>query len=267
MQLSEVVHHGGNAGIFVADIADLYPEDYIIPTALLRTSCASQLLAYINGTINATVLEMKLQVTKINVKPAPQVAYFSSRGPDPISPGVLKPDILALGEDVLAAWKPEDSSSSGDYAPTQYMLKSGTSMASPHAVGVAALLRALHPDWSPAAIRSAIMTTAITVDNARGTIKDQFNGDTATPLQFGAGHINPNRARDPGLVYDLAIQDYIEFICGLGYNVVEMGTIIRRTMWSCLDNPPELNYPSFMSVIPSNYTSLPKTKNFTKGRH
>ncbi|KAL4183602.1 hypothetical protein AMTRI_Chr11g155930 [Amborella trichopoda] len=264
MQLSEVVRRGGKAGIFVADIADLYPEDYIIPAVLLRISDASQLMAYVNGTTNPTVLEMKLQITKINVKPAPQVADFSSRGPDPISPGVLKPDILAPGEDVLAAWRPVDSSSTGDYASTPYILASGTSMASPHAVGVAALLRAVHPDWSPAAIRSAIMTTAITVDNARGTIKDQFHGEPATPLQFGAGHINPNRAMDPGLVYDLATQDYIEFICGLGYNETEMATVIRRTVWSCLDNPPELNYPSFMTVIPINYTSFPMTKNFTR---
>ncbi|XP_020524410.1 subtilisin-like protease SBT1.7 [Amborella trichopoda] len=256
---------GGKSGIFVADSTDHYPEDYIVPAVILRTSDASQVMDYINGTINATVLEMKFQITNINVKPAPLVADFSSRGPDPISPGVFKPDILAPAEDVLAAFKPDDSSSNGDYVPTQYMLESGTSMASPHAVGVAALLRAVHPDWSPAAIRSAIMTTAITIDNARETIKDQFNGGPATPLQFGAGHINPNRAMDPGLVYDLATQDYIQFIRGLGYNMAEMATIIRGTMWSCLENSPELNYPSFMNIIPGNDTSFPKTRNFTRG--
>ncbi|KAL4183595.1 hypothetical protein AMTRI_Chr11g155890 [Amborella trichopoda] len=263
-QLSEVKRCGGKAAILVADSTNLGPEDYIVPAVILGTSDASQVTDYVKGSSNATVLEMKFEITKIHVKPAPQVADFSSRGPDPINPGVLKPDILAPGENVLAAWKPEASSSNGNYAPAEYLFGSGTSMASPHAVGVAALLRAVYPDWSPAAIRSAIMTTAITIDNARETIKDQFTGDPATPLQFGAGHINPNRAMDPGLVYDLATQDYIQFICGLGYNVSEMASIIRGTMWSCLDNPPELNYPSFMTVILMSDTVFPKTKNFTR---
>ncbi|GKG18919.1 subtilisin-like protease SBT1.7, partial [Tanacetum coccineum] len=104
---------------------------------------------------------------------------------------------------------------------TDYTLYRGTSMAAPHVAGVSVLVKVVHRDWSPAAIRSAIMTTATVVDNT-GTIQDQDNGLAATPLDFGAGHINPNRAMDPGLIFDLGLKDYIDFLCGLGYSPKQM---------------------------------------------
>ncbi|KAM2429128.1 hypothetical protein ACFX1W_016770 [Malus domestica] len=140
---------------------------------------------------------------------------------------------------------------------------SGTSMAAPHVAGVVALLKAVHREWSPAAIRSVIMTTAYNLDNTRTTIKDQRDGLAATPLQFGAGHINPNRAMNPGLIYDMDVQDYIEFLCGLGYTTKQMSAVIRRNQWSCRQQPTELNYPSFIAIFNSTGNS-PKAKNFTR---
>ena len=157
---------------------------------------------------------MKFVLTRQGTEPAPQVAYFSAKGPNPISPGVLKPDILAPGVDVLAAVSPIIPYMQVEkyYLASDYALMSGTSMATPHGAGVGALLKALPPEWSPVAIQSAIMTTAYAKDNIGTILKDQSTGLSVTPLHFGAGYINPNKAVDPGLIYDTSFQDYIEFL-------------------------------------------------------
>lgn len=92
---------------------------------------------------------------------APDVVSFSSRGPSPISPDILKPDITAPGVDILAGWSPLSPSSIyyGDTRSTLFNIISGTSMSCPHASGAAAYVKAAHPNWSPAAIKSALMTT------------------------------------------------------------------------------------------------------------
>ncbi|KAH0994527.1 hypothetical protein GBA52_018391 [Prunus armeniaca] len=67
--------------------------------------------------------------------------------------------------------------------------------------------------WSAAAIRSALMTTANPVDNSKRPIRDQgFNFTVASPLAMGDGQVDPNRALDPGMIYDATRQDYIKRI-------------------------------------------------------
>jgi subtilisin family serine protease len=101
--------------------------------------------------------------TVTEYKPAPVVAYFSSRGPSGQTGNVLKPDVAAPGVNILAAWIPTSSSSpllpEGQTQASQFKIVSGTSMACPHVAGAAATVKAWNPTWSPAAIRSAIMTT------------------------------------------------------------------------------------------------------------
>ncbi|KAE8654871.1 Subtilisin-like protease SBT5.3 [Hibiscus syriacus] len=82
------------------------------------------------------------------------------------------------------------------------------SMSSPHVSGIVGLLKTLYPNWSPAAIKSAIMTTATTLDNLNEPILNASNIE-AGPFSYGAGHVQPNLAMDPGLVYDLATTDYL----------------------------------------------------------
>jgi hypothetical protein len=253
--------------IFLTDMSfSLYAIQYSIPSLLLPTASGKLIKEYVTRERNPKVKSMKFVFTKLGTKHAPQVANFSSKGPNPISPRVLKPDILAPGVDVLAAVSPIISFIKvGSYdLVTDYQLLSGTSMAAPHVAGVGALLKAVHPKWSPAAVRSAMMTTAYAIDNTGTILKSQLTGLSGTPLDFGAGHINPNKATDPGLIYDMGFQDYIEFLCNLGYTKKQMSVLIRRTQWSCSHKYiHDLNYPSFTAVL-TNGTRYPVAMNFSR---
>ncbi|GMY22767.1 subtilisin-like protease SBT3 [Fagus crenata] len=265
-QMMEVERVGAYAAIFLTDkFSSLSPDGYSIPGLLLPSASGTLLKEYVTRVRNPKVKSMKFVLTRLGGKPAPQVADFSSKGPNPISPGVLKPDIIAPGVDVLAATVPIPFIQVGNYGlVTDYALDSGTSMATPIVAGVGALLKAVHPEWSPAAVRSAMMTTAYAMDNTGTIMKSQLTGLSGTPLEFGAGHINPNKAMDPGLIYDMGLQDYIEFVCGLGYTKEQMSVLIRRTQWSCNHKSiNDLNYPSITAVLTSK-TRYPVTMNFSR---
>ncbi|KAI3977139.1 hypothetical protein MKX01_042829 [Papaver californicum] len=75
-----------------------------------------------------------------------------------------------------------------------------------------------HPQWTPAAIKSALITTAYNLDNAGKPITDLAFGNNSTPFQHGAGHVDPNKALNPGLVYHIQPSDYEAFLCSLGYS-------------------------------------------------
>ena len=128
--------------------------------------------------------------------PAPFTASFSSRGPLIAGNGdLLKPDLIAPGQDILAGVAPPKNSG------RLFDLYSGTSMSSPHMAGLAALFKELHPDWSPMAIKSALMTTARRLDGGPGP-----NTNPVADLPPGAGHVDPRKALDPGLVYDAGLE-------------------------------------------------------------
>ncbi|KAL6841589.1 hypothetical protein ACP4OV_028528 [Aristida adscensionis] len=137
---------------------------------------------------------------------SPSVAMFSSRGPSLDFPAILKPDIAAPGVAILAA------------KGNSYEFSSGTSTACPHVSAVVALLKAVHTDWSPAMIKSAIVTTASVTD--RWGIPIQAEGaprKLSNPFDFGGGHIDPDRAIDPGLIYNIDPKEYMKFFnCTLG---------------------------------------------------
>ena len=133
------------------------------------------------------------------------MAGFSSRGPFPTVPDWIKPDVTAPGVQILAGMTPEPNSGvTGELF--QYL--QGTSMSTPHVSGIAALLIQKYPHWTPAQIKSALMTTA------RQNVVKEDGATAADPFDFGAGHIRPNNAIDPGLVYDAGLFDYIAASCG-----------------------------------------------------
>ncbi|KAL5198426.1 hypothetical protein ABZP36_001938 [Zizania latifolia] len=195
--------------------------------------------------------------TLLGVRPAPMVASFSSRGPSTLNPGVLKPDILAPGLNILAAWPPHGADKVGG----SFKVLSGTSMATPHVSGVAALVKSSHPEWSPAAIKSAIMTSSDAVNSTGGPILDELHSKAGAYLT-GAGHVNPMRAAHPGLVYDIGVIDYAGYICEL-LGDRALAIIMRNTSLSCGNlvkvPEPQLNYPTITVPVRSTPLTVNRT--------
>ncbi|KAK9283141.1 hypothetical protein L1049_011372 [Liquidambar formosana] len=188
---------------------EIIADRHVLPASHINFTDGEAVFAYIKSTKSPTA-SMTRPITELGTKPAPFMAAFSSQGPNTITPEILKPDITAPGVSIIAAYSPAQGE-----AP--YASDSGTSMSCPHVSGIVGLLKTLHPDWSPAAIKSAIMTTAETRDNnMEAMLSSSFT--KATPFSYGAGHVTPNSAMDPGLVYDSTVNDYLNFLCAYGYN-------------------------------------------------
>ncbi|CAI5475695.1 unnamed protein product [Closterium sp. Yama58-4] len=148
----------------------------------------------------------------------PSIADFSSTGPlcNPEidatgalpTNSILKPDIVGPGVDLYAAAPGSKVGKPGSFAQM-----SGTSMATPHLAGIAALIMQKHPTWSPAQVMSAIMTTAKTTDTSGAAIKNGY-GEVATPWDMGAGHVYPRKVQDPGLTFNARAAAYRNFLAG-----------------------------------------------------
>ncbi|CAL9130581.1 unnamed protein product [Musa acuminata var. zebrina] len=225
------------------------------PAAIVSNEDGDRITSYATLATKPTV-SITYDGTIIGTSPSPVVASFSSRGPSINVPGILKPDVSGPGVNILAAWPSDVVGGDGRMGRMTFNFESGTSMATPHLSGVAALLKSLHPCWSPAAIKSAIITTSDDKDGDGNQIMDQQH-TTAGFFAMGAGHVNPSKAADPGLVYDLGIDDYIAYVCGKFGNK-GVRDIVRETTVDCgkINNitESELNYPSIV-VAPKNGTA------------
>ncbi|RLN20071.1 hypothetical protein C2845_PM02G16600 [Panicum miliaceum] len=192
--------------------------------------------------------------TLLGVCPSPTVASFSGRGPSTVTPGLLKPDILAPGFNILAAWPPPLHKTAG---ARPFNIISGKSMAMTHVSGAVTLVKSAHADRSVAAIRSAILTTSDAVDKNGGPIMDERRG-RAGAHATGAGYVNPIRAADPGLVYDLSVPEYAGYICSL-LGDRGLAAIVRNSSLSCSSLPrmpvAQLNYPTItVPLQPAPFT-------------
>lgn len=193
-----------------------YSFSYPMPATELGSDDGAQVSLYINKTSKPTATILKSQT--ITDSMAPTVVSFSSRGPNPITADILKPDLTAPGVDILAAWSPVAPFSryKEDKHAVPYNIISGTSTSCPHATSAAAYVKSFHPTWSPAAIKSALMTTAY-------PMKVSTNPDAE--FAYGSGHINPVGASSPGLVYDAGEADYVSMLCGQGYSTKSLQLI------------------------------------------
>ncbi|KNA24801.1 hypothetical protein SOVF_012070 [Spinacia oleracea] len=258
----EVVKRAGGAAMILANTEVNLEEDsvdaHVLPATLIGYSESLQLKSYINSTKPRPTAKIHFLGTVTGRSQAPAVARFSSRGPSLNNPSILKPDVIAPGVNIIAAW-PQNLGPTGlieDSRRVNFTVMSGTSMACPHVSGIAALIHTAHPNWSPAAVKSAMMTTADVTDHYGKPIMD---GNTpADHFAIGSGHINPAKAVDPGLVYDIRPADYITHLCSLGYTRSEIFTISRRNI-SCKEilhksKGFSLNYPSVTAVFKGKET-------------
>ncbi|CAN4080590.1 unnamed protein product [Withania somnifera] len=240
------------AGIFISEDPRVFRSaSFPNPGVVINKKEGKQVINYVKNSGSSTAT-ITFQETYLDAKSAPVVAASSARGPSRSYLGIAKPDILAPGVLILAAYPPNvfaTSIGANIELSTDYILESGTSMAAPHVAGIAAMLKATHPEWSPSAIRSAMMTTANPLDNTRKPIIDSDINFAATPLAMGSGHVDPNRALDPGLVYDAAPQDYVNLLCSMNFTEEQFKTIARSsTNHNCSNPSADLNYPSFIAL-------------------
>ncbi|XP_027362164.1 subtilisin-like protease SBT1.7 [Abrus precatorius] len=244
-EIGKEVKNAGGAALILMNAPiegySTFADVHVLPATEVSYAAGLAIKDYINSTSTPTATII-FKGTVIGTPLAPEVTFFSSRGPSKTSPGLLKPDIIGPGMNIIAAWA---ESLDNNFPP--FNIISGTSMSCPHLSGVAALVKNSHPDWSPAAIKSAMMTTAYALNRGGKPIVDQ-RLLPADVFAIGAGHVDPVKADDPGLVYDIEPNDYIPYLCGLGYTDKQIGIITKQNV-KCSEvksiAEAQLNYPSF----------------------
>ena len=247
---SLAVKQAGGVGMILYNApggaADLDADFHFVPTAHVVAADGLAIKAYIAAHPTDATASLSDTTTPTKVE-APVVASFSSRGPSLFSGGDLgKPDIMAPGVDMVAAVSP------ANHSGNLWDSESGTSMATPHIAGIAALLIAKHPDWTPMEVKSALMTTASPTDNEGNPIQAQSTG-AATPLDMGSGQVHPAPAFDPGLVYNSGIGDWLSYSCGVGVHLISGGTDLCTVFPAIEAN--QLNYPSIAAgALPGTQT-------------
>jgi subtilisin family serine protease len=194
------VRRGGAAGMILYNPShqDLFTDNFWIPTVMLEgPEPANTLRSFLSA-------HERVRATWKTGAPAPihadQMTTFSSRGP---AGGSIKPDVTAPGLQVLAGDTPDPVDDA--FGPPGQLFQSiaGTSMSSPYAAGVAALILAVHPSWTPGQVKSALMTSALQ------TATKEDGVTPADPFDDGAGSIRADRAVQPTLTFDVPASDFL----------------------------------------------------------
>uniref|UniRef100_A0A7N0ZW02 Uncharacterized protein n=1 Tax=Kalanchoe fedtschenkoi TaxID=63787 RepID=A0A7N0ZW02_KALFE len=276
-------------------------NNFQLPGLALSSPAFEQLVNYYTNTKEPRATILKSETVKDDL--APVVAHFSSRGPNTLFPEIMKPDVVAPGVEILAAFPPNipPTFDPSDARRVKYNIFSGTSMSCPHAAGAISYVKSLHPDWSPSYLKSALMTTGNVIIkssikylfllNAHLNTLLEYSNEiltnypslfcslnkkphaSARPLNaslhldrefaYGSGHIDPVKAADPGLVFDISKEDYKSFLCNVYDNAV-CHKISGADCRCSKDKTPltDFNYPALAARI--NGTSRNINVNFTR---
>ncbi|PIN26153.1 Tripeptidyl-peptidase II [Handroanthus impetiginosus] len=249
------------AVIIADDLSIFRSTPFPRPGVVITPAQAQEVINYTSSNSAARVT-IDFQETVLGTKPraAPALSDDSSRGPARSYQGIMKPGILASGVLVLATYNPYNSGPR--IGKNIYDLLSGTSVACPHTSGVTALLKAAHPEWSPAAIQSSMMTTANPLDNTKKPIREVDN-TLATTLGIGSGLVDPNGALDPGLIYDASQQDLVNLVCSMNFTRKQTQTITRSN-YNFSTPSSKLNYPSFIALYNFQQNGMTLTQRFPR---
>jgi len=175
---------------------------------------------------------------------------YSGRGPSLGDSDFLKPDVVAPGTAILAGQTPDVANG---FRGEHFQYLSGTSQAAPHVAGVAALLREAHPDWSPAEIKSALMTAS------RQDIVKEDGRRPADPFDIGAGHIAPNDSINPGLLYNVDTREYDAYLCTVGLQRGTQGDCDTLRAEGFTQDARDINLPSVAVTELAGRTTLSRT--------
>ncbi|MGH3737705.1 MAG: S8 family peptidase [Micromonosporaceae bacterium] len=215
---SLAVLQAGGVGMIMyenTDSGDRFTDNHHVPSVHIDNTPGLAIKEYIaSQPPRMATARITDTATAAAFAPAPSMTSFSSRGPDPVADDIIKPDVTAPGMQILAGASPY-----ADPGGNLFQSIAGTSMSSPHVAGLFALLKQQHPNWSAAAAKSALMTTA------SQDVRDNDRVSLADPFDMGAGHVNPGSPTaagssfNPGLVYDAGFFEYLGFLCDKGPEV------------------------------------------------
>ncbi|MFJ2029539.1 S8 family serine peptidase [Streptosporangium sp. NPDC087985] len=192
------VLRGGAAGMILTNTTplDVMTDNHWIPTVHLDKPDGDTLQAFLSA--NPGTTGSFTQGTKATWQ-GDAMTTFSSRGP---GGDFLKPDVTAPGLHILAGQTPTLEDPAGGPQGNLYQVIAGTSMSSPHVAGASALVFALHPDWTPGQVKSALETTAKT------SVTKQDRVTPADPFDLGGGRIDLTKAGDPGLTLNETAENF-----------------------------------------------------------
>ncbi|KAL7204110.1 hypothetical protein ACSBR2_017223 [Camellia fascicularis] len=179
---------------------------------------------------------------------------FLQGGPNTIVLEILTPDLLALGEAIMASWTNvmPPTMIENDIRHVEYNFVSSTSVSCAIVASFAALMRNIHSDRFLATIRSTMMTTSTSLDHNNRPISSSNFQQLGTQLDFDIGHISPQLATDPGLIFDIDGMDYIDFLCTLNYPTSQLYKIVGEQVICeepAFHQVSRLNYPSFSTIF------------------
>lgn len=259
-RVANVKNAGGGAVIFHNSPAvSMMPTDnHPLPTVHMLNNVGQPLKNYLAANRGKVTISFTQSVAKYadsDPRVVPNVmASFSSRGPDPVALDIIKPDVTAPGISILAGASPIHVNTAAQGQLFQAIM--GTSMSGPHVAGVFALLKQAHPEWSPAAAKSALMTTA-----RQDVLKHDYS-TPADPFDMGAGHIDPSSAGpgspfDPGVIYEAGFLEYLGFLCDAFPDVFSNpeATCALLAASGIPTQAHNLNYPSIgVAEVPGTQT-------------